>query len=488
MPSEWASAAGAEHRLGRAAGLGAVGLGVGPELDRDRDHLGPPLALEQRGDGAVDAAGHGDGDALWGRGDRRPLGSVVGHVPRREHGQGDRSGCARAPGAGRRRRAGRRGAWPASGRRARRRRRRCRARAASSTGAPSTISATAAVAAAVAPQPSASKLTEAIRPSSTMKRDPREIAAGGAARGAREGAVGRGPAPALVAQVVLEELSVHRTRVGGPPPAAPTADLARQVTREQRSQGRPRSLRFVAQLPPGDPHRAPALGEQDPVALRGRSRRRWSVPCTPRPSSSTSSRCGSQRQSSSKKPPAHRQRRVEPRPRQARARRETPRTAPRTRSRVTPTGSSTGEQPAQQLRDPAPPRIALAAASGNETRSVSRLHLHLVAGPLQLPRRFEHRRQVEDRPKRPRSPESRRPPSTSSGGSDGAMARSRSLPTTLGPRHFRRRWSDCGDEHPRAAAADRWLSTAPGPPASTAAIHRPSPARVRDARPRRRRG
>ena len=67
MPSEWASGAGAEHGLGRAAGLGAVGLRVGPELDRDADDLGAFLAGEQRGDGAVDAAGHGDGTRRRGR-------------------------------------------------------------------------------------------------------------------------------------------------------------------------------------------------------------------------------------------------------------------------------------------------------------------------------------------------------------------------------------------------------------------------------------
>ena len=75
MPSEWASGAGAEHGLRRAAGLGAVGLGVGPELDRDPDDLRPALALEQRGDGAVDAAGHGD--ERRGSAGRRVPGSAV---------------------------------------------------------------------------------------------------------------------------------------------------------------------------------------------------------------------------------------------------------------------------------------------------------------------------------------------------------------------------------------------------------------------------
>ena len=55
--------AGTQHRLGRAAGPGPVGLGVGPELHRHRDDIRPALALEDRRDGAVDAAGDGDQDA-----------------------------------------------------------------------------------------------------------------------------------------------------------------------------------------------------------------------------------------------------------------------------------------------------------------------------------------------------------------------------------------------------------------------------------------
>ena len=50
--------AGAKHRLRGAAGLGAVGLGISPELHRHADHLRPALALQQRGDGAVDPARH----------------------------------------------------------------------------------------------------------------------------------------------------------------------------------------------------------------------------------------------------------------------------------------------------------------------------------------------------------------------------------------------------------------------------------------------
>ena len=70
--------AGAEHRLRRAAGLGAVGLRVGPELDRDADHLGAALARQQRRDGAVDASRHGDGDAL---GAGASVGPGRGRVP-----------------------------------------------------------------------------------------------------------------------------------------------------------------------------------------------------------------------------------------------------------------------------------------------------------------------------------------------------------------------------------------------------------------------
>jgi hypothetical protein len=47
---------GAKYGLGRATGLGTVGLGVGPELERNPEHLGPPLALQKSGDGAVDPA------------------------------------------------------------------------------------------------------------------------------------------------------------------------------------------------------------------------------------------------------------------------------------------------------------------------------------------------------------------------------------------------------------------------------------------------
>ena len=61
----------AQHGLGRAAAPLAVGRLVRPELQRDGDHLGPALALEQRGDRGVHPAAEGDQDPLAGRGARR---------------------------------------------------------------------------------------------------------------------------------------------------------------------------------------------------------------------------------------------------------------------------------------------------------------------------------------------------------------------------------------------------------------------------------
>ena len=151
MPIEWATGAGAEHRLRRAAGLGAVGLRVGPELQGDAEHLRPPLALEQGGDGAVDAAGHGDEHA------RRRRGRRAGRPRRR-----------RAPRAAVQRVGGELGGValggvspPSSASTSS-----MPIRAAARTGPPSTISAAAAVAARIAPQPSASKVAAATRPPS----------------------------------------------------------------------------------------------------------------------------------------------------------------------------------------------------------------------------------------------------------------------------------------------------------------------------------
>ena len=107
---------------GAAAALAVVGR-IGPELERDRDHLGAPLPLPQRRDGAVDAAADGDQHPLaavagrrqdrpGGAGDRGPerpvqrLGGEVGGVG------ADRAESARAPRRPPRRRAGRPRAAP----------------------------------------------------------------------------------------------------------------------------------------------------------------------------------------------------------------------------------------------------------------------------------------------------------------------------------------------------------------------------------------
>ncbi len=81
-----------EDRLGRAAGLGAVCLGVGPELQRHRDDLRPALPLQQCRDGAVDPTGHRDQDAVAGRrrkhlaraggGGQRPVQRIGGELRR----------------------------------------------------------------------------------------------------------------------------------------------------------------------------------------------------------------------------------------------------------------------------------------------------------------------------------------------------------------------------------------------------------------------
>ena len=165
-----------EDRLGRAAGLGPVGLGVGPQLHRHGDDLGARLALVERRDGAVDAArdgdehairiGIGEGEPARGQRRKRPvqrIGGEHGRVPRRRRQAaqslrhvigGDRRGREDAP--------------------------------------PSTSSATQAQAALVAAQPSASKVTAAMRVPVRLDRDPREIAAGGTTGSAAERAGARG--------------------------------------------------------------------------------------------------------------------------------------------------------------------------------------------------------------------------------------------------------------------------------------------------------
>src|SRR5581483_10780570 len=69
--------AGAADGLGGAAAALAVVLGVGPELERDGDHVLAGAGGEQRGDGAVDAAAHCDERALA-RGGGRERGARAG--------------------------------------------------------------------------------------------------------------------------------------------------------------------------------------------------------------------------------------------------------------------------------------------------------------------------------------------------------------------------------------------------------------------------
>ncbi|MEA2192990.1 MAG: hypothetical protein QOI73_3111, partial [Solirubrobacteraceae bacterium] len=62
------------------------------------------------------------------------------------------------------------------------------------------------------------------------QRDPDEVAAGGAAGRAVMGAHGLEPAPARVAQVVLEALVGHPTSLGGRRVAADAAPIVRVET------------------------------------------------------------------------------------------------------------------------------------------------------------------------------------------------------------------------------------------------------------------
>ena len=98
----------ARDGLRRAAGALAVGGRVGPELERDREHLVAGVQRELRGGGAVDPAAHRDERAARLR--LEPRGAA-------------RARRRRARGGARRRRAWRRGASGGSGRRAPRRRR-----------------------------------------------------------------------------------------------------------------------------------------------------------------------------------------------------------------------------------------------------------------------------------------------------------------------------------------------------------------------------
>ena len=192
MPSEWASAAGAEHRLGRAAGLGAVGLRVGPELQRHPDHLGPALALQQRRDGAVDPARHRDQDAARAAA-AQPLREAAALASARCSASAASCAACRLAGV----------SPPIAASISS-----IPTRAASRTRLAVDQIGAAAVAARIAPQPSASKVAgdPALVDS---QRDPREIAAGGAPGSPGESAAGRGAEARPVPQVVLEKLSAH---------------------------------------------------------------------------------------------------------------------------------------------------------------------------------------------------------------------------------------------------------------------------------------
>ena len=288
--------AGAEHRLGRAAGLGPVGLGVGPELQRHADDLGAALALQQRGDGAVDPARHRDEHATGGR---------RGQAPVRERRP------APAPGAGRRRPAGRRAAWPASGRRAPRRPRRSRSAPPRAPPRPSTISATAAVAARVAPQPSVSKLTrrDPSRPRRTSEIRERSPQAAPPAAPVKAPSGDRSRRR-LVPQVLLEKLAGHAYRVEAPAARVSTYHCCIRSSMPRRMQ---RRCPDAPQIARNDLSVVPIwrqvtrITRQPSAAGSGRARdppRMPSGPCAPRPSSSTISLCSAQRQSGFEVPTA----------------------------------------------------------------------------------------------------------------------------------------------------------------------------------------
>ena len=204
MPERVGERAGAEHGLAASSRLRSPSVsGSAQSFSVTRDDLGPALALEQRRDGAVDAAAdiatstRLGGAALARRAVRAGGGRRERAVQRVG---GELGGVALAAATARR-------APPSTSSAPIARR--------LEHGAPSTSSAAAALAAAiVAPQPSASKLDRgdpAVLDRSEI-RD--EIAAGGAPGGAGEGALAAGPRRRLVAQVVLEGLHIHMRRVG----------------------------------------------------------------------------------------------------------------------------------------------------------------------------------------------------------------------------------------------------------------------------------
>ena len=198
-------ASAADGLRGAAAAL-AVVLGVGPQLQGDRDDLLAGARGEQRGDGGVDPAAHRDEGALRARARAR-----------RARGRAAPSARCSASAASS-------AAWRLAGLQAaelvRRSHRRRRARR-SSRGAPRT-SATAALPAAIAaPQPEASKPASrdhALGAAGLKRqREAHEIAAGGPTGGAGEGVRGGVSAPGRAIQVSGEAPRRSSRRVYGPP-------------------------------------------------------------------------------------------------------------------------------------------------------------------------------------------------------------------------------------------------------------------------------
>ena len=218
MPSEWASArapstaSGEQQALAPSVSGSAQSFSVTPTTSAPRSRSSSAAtALSTPPDIATS-------DAV-----ARPAGASR---------SGRSGGAAPAPGAARRRRAAPHAAWPGSARRSPRRPRRSRSGPPRAPAPPSTISATAAVAARVAPQPSASKVDRRRSgPSSSDKRDPREIAAGSPTGGPGERRRPAGPGRRQSAR-----LSVHQARVG----ARIAALSPTQMRRRRRDVGRDR--------------------------------------------------------------------------------------------------------------------------------------------------------------------------------------------------------------------------------------------------------
>ena len=193
------------------------------------------------------------------------------------------------------------------------------------------------------------------------------------------------------------------------------------------------------------------------------------MPWTARPSSSTASRCGLPEAVDLEEPTAQRERRVEPRPRQ-------PVGVEQGNERLLelvardPAGSSEAEQRPQRHRAAAP-RMALQQVRHREPVGQPP-HFRLVQRPLQLPRR---RPSAAARSNIVRGGEVTGIPSTRRDlvrRQRGAVARrSRAGRERRRPGHFEA-IASARQRFPRARPPTRWLSTASGPQASTAAIHR----------------